>query len=139
MPGTNPKIGGGGFHHVAMRVKDFDKSLKFYRDGLGFVQKAAWGTKPNRTVLLDTGDGNYFEIFEGKPDQTAQEGIFLHIALRTDNCDSAVESARSAGAEVTMEPRDIDLKDATPPLKMRIAFIKGPDGETLEFFQSEDT
>ena len=74
MAGTNGKIAGGGFHHVSMRVKDLNASIKFYVEGLGFVQKASWGTAPNLTVLLDTGDGNYFEISQGDPEKEQETG-----------------------------------------------------------------
>jgi glyoxylase I family protein len=68
MPGKNKVIAGCGFHHVSMKVKDLKASLKFYTECLGFVEKVSWGKDPRRTVLLDTGDGNYFEISQGDPD-----------------------------------------------------------------------
>ena len=43
MSGKNRKIKGCGFHHVSMRVKDFDKSRKFYSEGLGFIERFSWG------------------------------------------------------------------------------------------------
>jgi len=138
MSEKNQKIKGCGFHHVFMKVRDLDKSIKFYTEGLGFVEKFSWGEAPNRMVLLDTGDGNYFEISQGDPNQTHEDGAFQHIALRTDDCDAAIEAARAAGAEVTIEPRDVTL-DAGVTLQLRIAFFKGPDGEVIEFFQDEQT
>jgi len=138
MSGQNKEIKGCGFHHLSMRVRDLDKSLKFYTKGLGFVEKVSWGKAPQRTVLLDTGDGNYFEISQGDPEQVYDDGIFHHIALRTDNCDAAIESARAVGAKVTMEPQDVNLA-SKPPLQLRIAFFKGPDGEVIELFQNELT
>ena len=30
MKGNNEILGGGGFHHIAMTVNDFDASVKFY-------------------------------------------------------------------------------------------------------------
>ena len=36
MAGTNRKFSGCGFHHVALRASDFDKSLLFYTEGMGF-------------------------------------------------------------------------------------------------------
>jgi glyoxylase I family protein len=138
MSEKNEKIKGCGFHHVSMRVRDLDKSLKFYTEGLGFVERFSWGQAPNRTVLLDTGDGNYFEISQGNPEQTYGDGAFHHIALRADDCDAAIEAARSAGAEVTLEPKDVTVP-AEPPLQLRIAFFRGPDGEVLELFQNEQT
>ena len=55
---SNKKIKGCGFHHVSMRVKDLEKSRKFYSEGLGFVERFSWGQEPKKTVLLDTGDGH---------------------------------------------------------------------------------
>ena len=138
MSEKNLKIKGCGFHHVSMKARDLDKSLKFYTEGLGFVERFGWGQAPRRTVLLDTGDGNYFEISQGNPEQVYEDGAFQHIALRVDDCDAAIEAARAAGAEVTLEPRDIMLP-TEPSIPIRIAFFKGPDGEVIELFQDEQT
>ena len=137
MPG-NEKITGCGFHHLSMKVRDLDASIKFYTEGLGFVERFSWGEGPKRTVLLDTGDGNYFEISQGDPERVYDEGVFQHIALRADDCGAALEAARAAGAEVTVETRDVTIS-TEPPLPIRIAFFKGPDGELIELFQDERT
>lgn len=129
--GNNRVIGGGGFHHVAIRVHDFDASVKFYTEVLGFTERVRWGEGNGRGILLDTGDGNYLEIFAGGAPGPKPEGAFLHLALRTDNVDKAIEVARAAGMEVTVEPKDVSL--GTVPA--RIAFFKGPDGEIVELFQ----
>ena len=34
--GNNPKLRGGGIHHIAIEASDFEKSLRFYMEGLGF-------------------------------------------------------------------------------------------------------
>ena len=138
MTGSNKKIKGCGFHHLSMSVRDLTKSIEFYVDGLGFVERVSWGEAPKRTVLLDTGDGNYFEISQGDPEQVYEEGVFKHIALRVDDCKAAIELARDAGAEVTMETRDINLS-SKPQIPIRIAFFKGSDGELVELFQNEET
>ena len=138
MSDTNKKIKGCGFHHLSMSVRDLNKSIEFYVDGLGFVEKVSWGKAPKRTVLLDTGDGNYFEISQADKAQDFEESVFKHIALRVDDCKSAIELARAAGAEVTMETRDIDLS-SEPSIPIRIAFFNGPDGEIVELFQNEET
>lgn len=139
MAGKNQAIGGGGFHHVAIRARDFDRSVRFYTEAFGFTQALAWGEAPKRAVMLDTGDGNYLEIFE-RPEQQWQDtdAAILHFALRTDDCDAAIAKARQAGMEVTMEPKDIDLDAKPQGVPIRIAFCKGPDGEVIEFFQNRD-
>ena len=43
-----------------------------------------------------------------------------------------------AGAEVTVETRDVTISTEPPP-PIRIAFFKGPDGELIELFQDERT
>ena len=138
MSDTNRKIRGCGFHHVSMKVNDLNKSIKFYSEGLGFVERFSWGKDPKRTILMDTGDSNYFEISQGDSNQTSVEGVFRHLALRVDDCKAALELARNAGAEITVEARDVILS-SDPPLKIRIAFFKGPDGELVELFEDYQT
>ncbi len=138
MPGTNKKIKGCGFHHLSMKVRDLNASRKFYTEALGFVERFSWGDAPKRTVLLDTGDGNYFEISQGDPEKAHGNGIFRHIALRADDCAAALEAARAAGADVTVETKDVTLSTELPT-PIRIAFFKGPDGELIELFQNERT
>jgi glyoxylase I family protein len=138
MPGHNQTIAGGGFHHLSMRVVDLAASIAFYTEGLGCAIKATWGQADRRTVLLDTGDGNYLELSGGAATPPQAGTTIAHFALRTTDCDRAVEAARAAGAEVTVEPKDVMLP-ADPPIPARIAFCKGPDGELIEFFQNEMT
>jgi glyoxylase I family protein len=142
MSKTNQTLGGGGFHHVAIRARDFDASVHFYTQALGFVEKIRWGEGDKRAIMLDVGDGNYLEIFAGRNESlptTAAEPPILHFAIRTTNTDAAVARARSAGAVVTTEPKDVVIKSAPQPTPVRLAFCKGPDGEIIEFFQNETT
>jgi glyoxylase I family protein len=139
MAGRNKTIGGGGFHHVAIRARDFDATVRFYTEVLGFTERIRWGEGNGRAIMLDVGDGNYLEVFAGGKDQPKPEGAILHFALRTDDCDAALERARAAGAEVTMEPKEILIPSTPDPTPIRIAFCKGPDGEIIEFFQNELT
>lgn len=136
---TNTAIPGCGHHHVAIRVVDFDRTVRFYTEVLGFRKRIEWGEGEKRACMLDTGDGNYLEVFAGakrQPGETAPEGAIIHFALRTRDCDAALEKARAAGMEVTMEPKSLSIP-GDPPVPVRIAFFKGPDGEVLELFQNE--
>ena len=122
-----------GFDHVAMKAKDFEKSVQFYTQVLGFRQAARWGDEQNKAAMLDMGNKSYLEIFSGGADD-APEGTLLHIALKTDDCDAATARVRAAGARITMEPQTIAV-NGTPKFTVRIAFFKGPDGEIIEFVQ----
>ena len=138
---TNPVLSGCGFHHIALRARDFDRSLRFYTEGLGFRPALTWGEGPTRAALLDLGDGNYLELFAAKPGQIPDEGApgtgwpFLHLALRSHDVDGVTERVRALGAKVTVEPKSVDL--GNPSVPVRLSFFLGPDGEVLELFQCE--
>jgi glyoxylase I family protein len=125
-----------GFHHTAIRSSDFDASVHFYTDVLGFKEKISWGESPNRAIMLDTGAGDYLEIFEREPITPAESSI-LHFALRTDDCAVMLETVRAAGAEVTMETKAVTIDSNIGPVVVRIAFFKGPSGEIVELFENE--
>ena len=113
--------------------------MKFYTEALGFKEKIRWGEGPERAIMLDTGDGNYLEIFANGSAEPKPEGCIIHFALRTDNCDAAVERARAAGVVITIETKDVVIQSIPKPTPVRLAFCKGPDGEIIEFFQNTTT
>ena len=133
MKGTNTVIAPGGFHHLALKAKDFDASSRFYTQVLGFRPVLNWGQGNSRAVMLDAGDGACLEIFAGGPEKPAPEGALLHFALNCKDPDGAIARVRAAGVEITMEPKTLDIP-SQPPATVRIAFCKGPDGEVIEFF-----
>ncbi len=132
--GNNKTLGGGGFHHVAIKVKNFDATVAMYKQVLGCEETAAWGEGTGRGIMLDTGDGACFEVFASGSGEAPANG-FYHIALRTTKLDEVVEKARAYGLTITTEPRDIVIA-SNPPLPARIAFFDGLDGESIELFQT---
>lgn len=124
-----------GFHHIAIRVKDFDASVKFYIEGLGLTPAITWGEGDARAVMLLAGNGNYIEVFAGGSAELRPEGCYLHLAFNTDDCDAAFQRAIAAGGEVQMEPKSLTIPSSPQPTPVRIGFVKGLDGEILEFFQ----
>ncbi len=133
MNGTNTLLGGGGFHHVAIRVVDFEASEAFYR-ALGFEPVREWGESPKRAAMLDGGDSTVIEIFEGGSPDTPSEGRIIHFALRAADCDAAHALALKAGATERMAPKDVEIPSRPAPLSVRISFVVAPGGEVLEFF-----
>ena len=123
-----------GIHHVAIKVKDFDRSLAFYTQVLGMAPTISWGEGDGRAVMLDCGEGACVEIFAGGKGNLA-EGAWMHLALKVSDVDGAYAAALKAGCTTHMEPKDVDI-DARPCVTpVRIAFVYGPDDEVLEFFQ----
>ena len=140
--GTNALLGGGGFHHVAVRVHDFDAAMRFYTEALGFKEKVSWGEGNGRAVMLDTGQGNYLELFAGgtaPPTDEKPTGPVLHYAIRTTDVDGAIERVRAAGFKITVEPKDVTIPARPQPLPVRLAFCRGPAGEEIEFFDNQLT
>jgi len=126
-----------GFHHTAIRSADFDRSVKFYSEVLGFTSRIQWGEGSKRAAMLDVGDGNYLEIFARHDAFEILEGTVLHFALRTDDTTAMLERVRAAGMTVTMEPTDVTIDSSIGPVEVKIAFFKGPDGEIVELFENE--
>ena len=148
MAGHNATIGGGGFHHVAIKVSDFDRTLRLYCAGLGFKEKVRWGAAgadgDKRGAMLDTGDGNYLEVFGGgkawEPvGEMASAGVMIHFAMRTSSTDAATALAQAAGFKVTVPPKDVTIQGTPMAVPIRISFVQGPDGEIFEFFQNAVT
>jgi glyoxylase I family protein len=120
-----------------MRAADLDATIRFYREGLGFSVAYAWGEGDGRAVMLDAGDGVCVEFFAGGAlDPVRAEGAILHYALRTGDCNAAYQRALAAGAQDHSAPQDV-LVPGEPPLPIRIAFVRGLDGEIIEFFQND--
>ena len=137
------------FHHVAIRATDFDLTVKFYTDGLGFKVRHEFAIpgRIDRAAFLDAGDGRYIEVFgpgssvqsEGRrrePSEARTEGALLHFCLRVADTQAAYARALAAGAQPRVAPRT-DVLGQNPLIEVRIAFVTGPDGEVIEFMQSE--
>lgn len=128
-----------GFHHLAIRVADFQAACAFYIDGLGFTLKTQWGEGDKQVALVDSGNSNYVEIFAGGQSGERPQGICEHLAFRTADCDAALARAVAAGAKVTMAAKSLTIESRPTPLPVRIAFVRTPTGEIVEFFQNELT
>lgn len=126
-----------GFHHIAIKASNFEKSLNFYK-ALGLTERVRWGEGDGRAVMLNMGDGGLIELFANGElrAQTADEvnEHWLHLALKTDDVDFAYETAINAGATPRTAPMVVAPDGAVPAIRMRIAFVYGPDGEIIEFF-----
>jgi glyoxylase I family protein len=138
-----------GFHHVAIRAVDFDETIRFYTEGLGFRVHYRFSVpeRIDRAAFLDAGDGRFIEVFgqgstvqaEGRrrfPNEDPTEGAVLHFCLRVADVEAAYASALAAGAQSRVAPRTAQL-GTDPLVEVRIAFVTGPNGEVIEFLRSE--
>ncbi|MFE0104893.1 VOC family protein [Streptomyces sp. NPDC059009] len=153
-------LGLRGFDHFALRARDFEATVRFYTNALGFSLAYEW-TAPGvvgRSVFLDAGDGRYLELFDadtivpggparpGYPgaapadEERSETNALLHIALRTDDVDAAYARALDHGARAMQAPLDLEQKglNGHADLKLRMGFVYGPDGEVIEFIERQD-
>jgi glyoxylase I family protein len=139
---------GNCFHHVAIRAIDFDATVKFYVEGLGFRLHFPFAVpgRIDRAAFLDAGDGRFVEVFgqgsnvqsEGRrrePGEARTEGALLHFCLRAADTDASYARAMAAGATSRVEPGTRRISEDLL-VEVRIAFVEGPNGEVIEFLQS---
>ena len=123
-----------GMAHLALTVKDMEKSLDFYCKALGF-KKAFEIERPNTggpwIVYLHLADRQFVELFyngtEDNPWNSAQRG-FNHVCFEVDDIQKAAEHIKSSGYELDSEPKmGVDNNWQ--------CWVKDPDGVRVELMQ----
>jgi len=121
-----------GFHHIGLIVEDVEKSLQFYTKGLGGNETFSFpmGDSGKIIHLVDLGGNAVVEIIPRGQDGEEANARWAHIAVNTKDARAAYDLALKAGAVSLSAPKDMVL--GTMPVCN--AFVKGPDGEQIEFF-----
>jgi len=133
-PSGNKTVKGLGFDHISISTQKMEETLHFYCDILGMTIATETMIGERRLFQLDIGDGMRVEVSDPTPE--AKEAVATpvpihHMGLVTDDLTGAVERVRGAGYPITVEPRHT----APGPIQATIAFVKGPNGESIEFMQ----
>lgn len=131
---ANVTVKGMGFHHIALKCKDIEKSLEMYK-ALGMCEVVRWGEGDGLVVMLDLGDGSRIEMFANGSDDYSVNGKWQHFALSVDDVDAAYECALAAGFLPKTEPKSVPILATPSDITIRIAFVIGNDGEQVEFFK----
>jgi catechol 2,3-dioxygenase-like lactoylglutathione lyase family enzyme len=125
----------GGYHHIGLVVDNAGRSLKFYTDGLGGKVTFSFpmGDSGKTVYLIDLGGNAVVEIIPRGQNGAEANARWAHIAVAASDARKAYDLALKAGAIPQSEPNDGNL--GTMPVCT--AFVKGPDGEVIEFFQTK--
>ena len=108
------------FHHLFIATRDFDASLAFYRDVLGWTVTGTWGGRGKERGAILSGGGVKVVIAEKADD-------FAHPSLHLDIHDIDKRYAElPKGAHVVHEP------EATQ-WGTRWFVVKDPDGNLIAF------
>ena len=123
--------------HTMLRVGDLDRSIAFYTDvmGMKLLRKSdneqykytlafiGYGEESETTVLELTYNWGVSEYDMGS--------AYGHIAVECDYIDATCEEIKAAGGVISREPGPV--KGGTTV----IAFVKDPDGYSIELIQNK--
>src|SRR5262245_5970737 len=117
--------------HTMLRVRDLDASLDFFVRKLGLRELRRRESKEGRFTLVflgsgASGDAAELELTynwdEKEPYGTGR--FFGHLAFEVDDIYETCGRLRDAGVVIHRPPRD-----------GRMAFVKSPDGQSVELLQ----
>lgn len=125
------------FLHTMVRVKDLEKSFKFYTEELGFIEsrRREFPEKKFDLVYLILPDSPDFEL-ELTYNYDQEEGYevgtgYGHIAISHPDIYTLREALMNKGYEVT------EIRGLTPNSN-KYFFVTDPDGYRIEIIQKED-
>ncbi|WP_145407587.1 VOC family protein [Paenibacillus xylanexedens] len=123
--------------HAGMKVKDMERSLQFYCDGLGFKRKFTLYRDEEQSQpwieYLEFGDKQFVELFYSYEERKERPNLkeyyaMYHLALVVDDIHEAAQQFRAKGIPLKSEP--VLGPDHTWQL-----WIVDPDGNELEIMQ----
>ena len=125
-------IAGVRFGHVAFKVADAERSVRWYGDAFGakkIYHAEAQGERPE-LMFLEFSKGQCIELFTGgknMPKSPLDPIGYIHFCVVVDNLEQALDHL--AKMNVKPERKFIGRAD------QRIAFISDPDGNSIELME----
>ena len=125
-------INGVRFGHVAFKVADTERSVRWYGDAFGarkIYHAEAKGERPE-LMFLEFAKGQFVELFSGDKNRlpSPPDPIgYLHFCLLVDDLEQALEHL----AKMNVKP----VRKFIGRAEQRIAFINDPDGNNIEVMQ----
>ena len=123
-----------GFHHIGLKYDDLDRSLEFYK-AIGLREVVRWGDAGDEIVMMAMADGGIIELLPCRGATFSESGKWIHFAIKVDDVEAAYRTALDAGAVSLIAPKVVPLNSKPERMSINIAFVKGPNGEELEFFK----
>jgi lactoylglutathione lyase len=82
-----------GFDHINMNIKNFNETIEFYRDHLGFqVLEEGKSGMGNEYKIIGVPGKLYLAIYESKdPVATSDKGYVNHLGIHIKNFDIALD------------------------------------------------
>lgn len=119
---------------VALTVADYDRTVAFYRDGLGIDPAQLWHNEHDRAILLKMGratleifDEPHAELIDQIEAGKRTEGA-IRFALEVAEVNAALTRALAHGATLVHPP-------VITPWQHHNVRIQAPDGMQITLFQ----
>lgn len=122
--------------HTMIRASDLDATLAFFVDQLGLMEVRRYDSEQGRFTLVflaAPGDADHAEAaqsplveitYNWDPEDYDGGRNFGHLAYRVNNVYETCQKLYDAGVVINRPPRD-----------GRMAFVKSPDGISIELLQ----
>lgn len=130
MPAPSLKV--TEINHVALNVRDLERSKRFYVDVLGFEDRTsrvnpgqAMSSKPTMSFLLAGSQG--LDLFATRDAHGGQEMSHMALSVEADDIDDVLAFLETAG---------VGVSDKTP---RSTVFISDPDGHRIEILPRSAT
>ncbi len=121
--------------HTMVRIMNIDQSLDFYCNKLGLKEIRRKESEKGRYTLIflaaensDDKQGLLELTYNWDPEEYSDGRNFGHLAYSVDNIYETCERLMKNGVTINRPPRD-----------GRMAFIKSPDGISIEILQEGDS
>ena len=125
--------------HTMIRISDIDASLRFFCEGLGLYEVRRYDSESGRFTLIFLAATDDMETartqkaplieltYNWDPEDYTGGRNFGHLAYRVDDIYALCTRLQDLGITIHRPPRD-----------GHVAFIKSPDGISIELLQSGD-
>jgi lactoylglutathione lyase len=118
--------------HTMVRVTDVEKSLDFYCDKLGLVELHRKESEQGRFTLIFLAapgdeDAQVELTWNWDPEEYGEGRNFGHLAYQVDDIYAACQRLMDGGVSINRPPRDGYM-----------AFVRSPDGVSVELLQKGD-
>ena len=117
--------------HTMVRIKNIDKSLDFYCNKLGLKEIKRKESEKGKFTLIFLGANNSDEdtgllelTYNWDPEEYTGGRNFGHLAYRVQNIYETCQKLMDSGVIINRPPRDGHM-----------AFVKSPDGISIEILQ----
>ncbi|EMA6344923.1 VOC family protein [Bacillus cytotoxicus] len=122
--------------HVGLMVANLETSISFYKEVVGLqLLKRMGHPDPNLKLAFlgaEESKETILELIEGYNASLPTEGKVHHICFKVDSLEDEIQRLKHLQVTFLLGEEIETLPDGT-----RYLFFAGPDGEWIEFFETE--